>query len=64
MRVPFCLAAAVVLALTASSAPGESLLYQLPKDGTWARYELELTAGGREQTQKGSIRIASVGKTT
>ena len=55
-----------VLALTASLARGDGLLYQLPKDGAWVSYEIDLTTdvGERQHTEKGSLRMASVGKTT
>ena len=56
----------IVLVLTAGVARGEGLLYQLPKDGTWARYECTTTAesGGATVTVPGSVWIASVGQVT
>ncbi|NQU22763.1 MAG: hypothetical protein HQ567_15910 [Candidatus Nealsonbacteria bacterium] len=66
MKTPFYFAAVVVLALTTSSARPDGLIYQLPKDGTWVSYDMDATVemGEHKETMKGSLRLASVGKTT
>src|SRR5579872_3273558 len=44
----------------------DGLIYQLPADGTFVRYDTEVTFvnNGQEQTRKGSLTISSVGQTT
>jgi len=66
MRVLACFAAVVLFALAATAASADGLLYQLPKDGTWARYDFEasMTHGDRTQRAEGLIHIASVGRVT
>jgi hypothetical protein len=73
MRVLFSSGLAVLLALAAGSARADGLFYQLPKDGTWARYDMEIDGrvemeiGGKidqpELKGGGSLRMASVGRT-
>ena len=63
------LVAFVLLVLSAGLAQADGLLYQLPKDGTWATYQLDGTAQkmgkfGIDATDKGTLRIASVGRVT
>jgi hypothetical protein len=74
MRVLSPSAAIVILALAAGAAQADGLLYQLPKDGAWARYEMEIAAkiemeiegkiDEQEMEASGSLRMASVGRTT
>lgn len=44
----------------------DGLIYQLPADGTSARYDTEVTFinNGQEQMRKGSLTVSSVGQTT
>jgi len=66
MRTPACFAAVVLLALGATAAWADGLLFQLPEDGTWARYDLEatMTRGDETRTAEGLIQMASVGRVT
>ena len=57
------IALATFLAVTPARADG--LLYQLPQDGTWARYEMEMVGvspSGEEMKMGGSLTMSSVGK--
>jgi hypothetical protein len=53
-----------ILMMLAALARADGLIYQLPPDGTSARYDTESTAtvDGQERTSKGSLTISSVGK--
>ena len=55
-----------VLALLVTDASANSIIYKLPKDGTWAVYEGDYTMeiGDRRQEGKGKLWIGSVGETT
>ncbi len=66
MRVLYTIAAAAAWTLAATTACADGLLYQLPKDGAWAKYDLTATGEGMGQTTqaKGSLRMASVGEVT
>jgi hypothetical protein len=51
--------------LAAGRARADGLLYQLPQDGSWAKYDLEITGtdpGGGEMKMSGSLTMSSVGK--
>jgi hypothetical protein len=54
---------AAALSLTAASR-ADGLVYQLPKDGTWAQYDLtfKATRGDQAREVTGTVRVASVGK--
>jgi len=57
----------LLLVLSAGLTRADGLLYQLPKDGTWATYDFDSNTkgpGGQNMNMKGSLRIASVGQTT
>jgi hypothetical protein len=66
----WCAIAVLTLAWSASPARADGLLYQLPKDGTWATYDIDVVYKGNlpapvaEATIKGTVRMASVGRTT
>jgi hypothetical protein len=67
MRVLQTTAAVLVLTLGAATACADGLLYQLPKDGTWATYQFDFSVSHGQygvQTVKGTIRMASVGVVT
>jgi hypothetical protein len=66
MRALFPSVAIVILAVAAGAAQADGLLYQLPKDGTWASYQFDLNAkmDGVELQAQGSLRLASVGQAT
>ena len=66
MRILTCLAAAALFAAAATAAWADGLVYQLPKDGTWAQYDMEatMTRGDKVRTAEGLIRVASVGRAT
>jgi hypothetical protein len=53
-----------VCVLSPGIARADGLLYQLPEDGSWVRFDVKYTfkVDGKEQTGKGSITMASVGK--
>jgi hypothetical protein len=55
----------LLFVLPAGRVRADGLLYQLPKDGTWASYDVEVTARGPEGplSIKGTLRLASVGQT-
>jgi hypothetical protein len=62
-----CLAAFFLLVLSAALARADGLLCQLPKDGSWATYDLDMGAkmpGGGVAKAKGTVWLASVGQTT
>jgi hypothetical protein len=57
----------LLLVFSAGLAKADGLLCQLPKDGTWATYDLNMAMtmpGGESAAAKGVIRIASVGQAT
>jgi hypothetical protein len=55
----------VVLTLAADPARADGLFYSLPKDGTWAKYQLDSTSKvGSYNIRAASIRMASVGRVT
>jgi hypothetical protein len=58
--------AAVPAASSASAAAVDGLLYQLPADGSWARFDVSYTyqAGGQRVSGTQSFRMASVGSVT
>jgi len=61
------LAAAAILALLSATSPtrADGLLYRLPDDGTWARYDLDIVGtdpGGGDTKMAGSLAMSSVGK--
>ena len=45
-----------MMVLAAGSTRGDGLLYQLPKDGTWASYEFDGTTGSRGGEKENSPR--------
>ena len=61
-------AAFLFLALSAGLARADGLFYQLPKDGHWASYDVDVAvqgaAEGQKMNVKGTLRIASVGEVT
>jgi len=54
------------LTLAAAAARADGLIYQLPKDGAWALFELSATVkmGDTEEKRTGTLRVASVGSVT
>ena len=56
---------AILLALTAGTARADGLLYQLPEDGAWVRFEMEVTTerNGMETAGTGSLIMSSFGRT-
>jgi hypothetical protein len=56
--------AIALLGLLATSARGDGFFYQLPEDGTWAKYEIDITQerGGMQQSNHAELTMASVGK--
>ena len=66
MRVRTVIAAVLVFTFGATAAFADGLLYQLPKDGTWVKYDLVAVDKQGSQTMlgKGTIRMASVGQVT
>ena len=65
-RSSVSIVATLLLVLSAAAARADGLLYQMPKDGAWAAYDLDCTAkaGGVERTLTGTLRMASVGQVT
>jgi len=56
-----------LLVLPAVLARADGLLCQLPKDGTWATYDIDVNAkgpGGMDMSIKGTVYLASVGQVT
>ena len=55
-----------LLTLPAATARADGLLYQLPEDGAWVRFDMEVARerGGEQMTIKGSMAMSSVGQTT
>lgn len=55
-----------VVTFAAQAVRADGLIFQLPADGTQARYDTEVTFtnNGQERTFKGSLTVSSVGKTT
>lgn len=53
----------VLVVASAASARADGLIYQLPKDGTWVRYDMELVEKerGGDDLVKASFVVASVG---
>ena len=53
----------VAAAVLNQTARGDGLIYQLPEDGAQVRYDTEITtsAGGQENSSKGSVTVSSVG---
>ncbi|MHC4401541.1 MAG: hypothetical protein ACYTG0_17855 [Planctomycetota bacterium] len=69
MRAFSSITVAVVVALASGPALADGLFYQLPDDGTWARYEYKMSGEFSGPTMseielKGSMRMASVGQAT
>ncbi len=60
------LIATLLLILPTATGRAEGLLYQLPRDGAWAQYDLDCTAkaGDVQKTVTGTMRISSVGRAT
>jgi hypothetical protein len=61
------LVAFFLLVLPAALAQADGLLCQLPKDGSWAAYDVDVNAkgpGGMNMNIKGTISLASVGQVT
>jgi hypothetical protein len=61
------LASLVLLVALGGLARADGLLYQLPKDGTWATYDVNVSAKGpndMNMEMKGTLRLASVGQAT
>ena len=58
------LATVAACTLAPSVLPADGLIYQLPDDGTWARYDLKFTMvrGDQRREATGTLRVASVGK--
>ncbi len=54
----------VVLLVAANTAHADGLFFKLPKDGTWATYQMDLAVkgGSQELRRKGTVRVASVGQ--
>jgi len=68
MRLSYFFVPLVTLALGAGAARADGLLYKLPKDGTWATYQMDVKGKGEREDQgtmtvKGTLRLASVGQT-
>jgi len=52
-------------AISPSVSLGNGLMYQLPEDGAWAKYEISLTSRTGDQVElsgRGTLRMASVGQ--
>ena len=65
MKIFVAVAALVILPLIHQPATAEGLLYRLPKDGTWTRFEYVYTVVGKDNPpRKGSFWMASVGQAT
>jgi hypothetical protein len=64
---PLCTCFVVLLpALVSSPARADGLLYRLPEDGSWVRFEMTMTineADGDHGTGTGSLKMSSVGRT-
>ena len=54
--------AAVFVALAAGPARADGLLYQLPEDGAWVRFDVKITSQRTENTRKERITMRSVGR--
>ncbi len=58
----------MLLAVASPTSRAEGLLYQLPEDGSWARYEMQGTGIGADgqvrTTVAGTITLGSVGRMT
>ena len=63
MSVRRCVWVLIWVAMSAGVVRADGLLYQLPKDGTWASYDLNVSVQ-RETTMTGILRLASVGQVT
>ena len=65
MRKVCILAAVSVVCLFSSTAQADGLIYQLPEDGAWVRFDLVITSerDGMERTMTGSLTMSSVGRT-
>lgn len=63
MRVVRMALACLLVICARGSAWAEGLLYQLPEDGAWVRFDMEMTGqrNGMTQSMSGSVKIASVG---
>ena len=67
MRSIFALAVVALGALATEAALADGLVYQLPEDGSWVRYELEgcrpASSGNAKQEigMRGNVTISSVG---
>lgn len=62
-----CLAAFLLLALSVGLARADGLLCQLPKDGSWATYNLDIAVkmpNGQNASTTGTMSLASVGQVT
>jgi hypothetical protein len=63
-----CLVAFLLLVLSAALAKADGLLYQLPKDGSWATYDADMQAkggpNGETMNAKGTLTLASVEQVT
>jgi len=66
VRVIVTLIVVALAVLAVGHARGDGLVYQLPKDGVWARFDMELTLTlqGEKTSKMGTLRIASVGQTS
>jgi hypothetical protein len=58
-------AAIAALIFCATLARADGAFYKLPKDGTWATYQVDASeSGAYPKSRKGSLRMASVGQVT
>lgn len=64
MRIVIVAAVLLILPLFRDPAYAEGLLYRLPKDGTWTRFEYVCTGKSDQPARKGSLWMASVGQAT
>ncbi len=64
MRPSITFLTSAVLLLAASTARADGMFYQLPADGTWAKYDLKMTLamGDTKMQGDGALRMASVGR--
>ena len=59
MSLPLRAAALACLLLTPLTTRADGLLYQLPKDGAWVLFDLEMSA--KDRMTKGTLKMSSVG---
>ena len=65
MRILWCVASLIACVSLGQCALGNGLVYRLPEDGSWAKFQMKTAkeVDGKEQwTDSGSLRVASVGQ--